>query len=486
MMAVFKYKLNISFLTILFLGALYIAFPSINNSLDSLSYAEEMRSGSYLFRPHHLLYNAFGYLLAHLLNIKSTLSFMCVVNSIFAIACLFLMRSMLSKFMDDCKCAVILMFLGSCFGFIRFATDNEAYIIPLFFSLWASRTILKGKMIFLPSLLAATACLFHQIHFFWWLGLLFLVLLSPEKSQLKWAKKTLLYISGALIVPIAYLMVFYFTKHDSPTIIQFVFHDYFQADNVKLAFKPVTLLLTPVSFIRSFLQVHGYFIPLIQKYTYMSIAMVLAFVCFLLGLFKMKGAVSKRNMDLYSQRFAFTHLLIFIMQLIFAALSDGNAEFMVMLPFALSLYFFIKYELRLFVPACISTGVLIWNLFLALIPYHFMELSSEIPLSRFIAEHSSNVYYLKDNVRVDNILSYYHPGQKYNIKSSLKGRTILDSLMFRNSVVLTDIVNNSTPFSRASVVQNIDQRQLQKYLLVEKDSVPYDLGILHITSIINK
>jgi hypothetical protein len=40
--------------------------------------------------------------------------------------------------------------------------------------------------------------------------------------------------------------------------------------------------------------------------------------------------------------------------------------------------------------------------------------------------------------------------------------------MFRNNVVLTDIVNNSTPFSRASVVQNTDQRQLQKYLLVKK------------------
>ena len=482
-MIIFKYKLNLSFLSILFLGVIYIALPSINNSLDSLAYAEEMRAGSYLFRPHHLLYNAFGYVIANLLNVKDTLSLMCLVNSIFAIACLFLMRSMLSTFMDDRKCAVLLIFLGSCFGFIRFATDNEAYIIPLFFSLWASRTILKEKNIFSTSLLAATACLFHQIHFFWWLGLLFFILLSPETSRVR---KVFQYICGALIVPIAYLIVFYFTKHDSPTIIQFVFHDYFQTGNVELTFKPVSLLLTPISFIRSFLQVHGYFIPLIQQYTYVCIAILVAIICFLLGLFKMKGAVSKRNTDVYSKRFAFIHLFIFIMQLVFAALSDGNAEFMVMLPFAFCLYFFTKYDMQLYVPTCISAGVLIWNLFLALIPSHFMELSSDIPLSRFIAENPSKVYYLKDNVRVDNILSYYHPGQNYNIESSLKGGATLDSLMLRNKTVLTDIVNNSSPFSRASVVLEIDQKQLQNYFLVKKDSVPYDLGVLYITSITNK
>ena len=181
-----------------------------------------------------------------------------------------------------------------------------------------------------------------------------------------------------------------------------------------------------------------------------------------------------------------THLFIFIMQLVFAALSDGNAEFMVMLPFAFCLYFFTKYDMQLYVPTCISAGVLIWNLFLALIPSHFMELSSDIPLSRFIAENPSKVYYLKDNVRVDNILSYYHPGQNYNIESSLKGGATLDSLMLRNKTVLTDIVNNSSPFSRASVVLEIDQKQLQNYFLVKKDSVPYDLGVLYITSITNK
>ena len=75
-MPVLKYRPNLSFLIILLLGVLYITLPSVNNSLDSLAYAEEIRSGSYLFRPHHLLYNAFGYALAHSLNIKNTLSLM--------------------------------------------------------------------------------------------------------------------------------------------------------------------------------------------------------------------------------------------------------------------------------------------------------------------------------------------------------------------------------------------------------------------------
>ncbi len=477
-MRIFDHKISLSFLIILFLGLLYILFPSINNSLDSLAYAQEMREGSYLFRPHHLLYNALGYVFSTFLNIKETLAFMCLMNSVFAIACLFLMRSMLSTFMDDRHCAVLLLFVGSCFGFIRFATDNEAYIVPLFFSLWASRTMLKNKNVFLTSFLAATACLFHQIHVFWWLGLLFLVLLPSQKSQLK---KAFQYFSGALIVPVAYLLVFYLTKHDSPNIIQFVFHDYFQTDDVAVAFKPITLLLTPISFIRSFLQVHGYFLPLIHKYPAITIAILIALFCFARSLFKIKGAVSIRRTDIYSKRFASTHLLIFILQFIFAALSDGNAEFMVMLPFAFTLFFFIKYELRLCVSTHIAIGVLIWNLFLGLIPSHFMELNADFPMSRFIAAHPTNAYFLNDRHRIDNILSYYYPKQHFIIESSSKGISALDSLMSQNHAVFTDIVNNSVSFSRSSVVFKQDNQNLfHKYSLAKKDSIIYDLGILYI------
>jgi len=483
-MPVLKYRPNLSLLTILLLGALYIALPSINNSLDSLAYAEEMRSGSYLFRPHHLLYNAFGYAVAHILNVKNTLPLMCFVNSVFAIACLFMMRSVLAVFTDDRKCAVILIFLGSCFGFLRFATDNEAYIIPLFFSLWASRTILIQKKAFLTSLLASVACLFHQVHFFWWLGLLLMVFFSSETDRAKRTKRVTQYLLGALIVPVSYLIVFYVTKHDSPTFIRFVFHDYYQASNVSVAFKSVSLLLTPISLMRSFVQVHGYFVPLIHKYFYFGIPLLISLACFVVGIFKVKGAVHKRRVNLYSGKFASAHLLIFIMQLLFAAVSDGNAEFMVMLPFALALWLFMKYELKLNAISYLSAGLLIWNLFMALLPYHFMELNPNIALTRFINKHPSEVYYVRDNVQVDNLLSYYYPGQKYNIHSSLKEN--LDSLVLRNNRVLTDVVNNTAPYSRASFVFDVDQKPFQKYLLEKKDSIPYGLGMLYITSITNK
>ncbi len=483
-MPVLKYKPNLSFLAILLLGVLYITLPSINNSLDSLAYAEEIRSGSYLFRPHHLLYNAFGYALAHSLNIKNTLSLMCFVNSIFAIACLFMMRSMLAVFTDDRKCAIILIFLGSCFGFVRFATDNEAYIIPLFFSLWASKTILIQKQAFPTSLLASIACLFHQVNFFWWLGLLFMVFFSSEKGHTKRTKRVTQYLLGALIVPAVYIIVFYLTKHDSPTLIRFVLHDYYQASNVNVAFKPVSLLLTPISLIRSFIQVHGYFVPLIHKYFYFGIPLLISFACFAVGIFKMKGTVHKRRINQYFDKFASAHLLIFIMQLLFAAVSDGNAEFMVMLPFALPLWLFMKYELKLNAVSYLSAGLLIWNLFMAVVPYHFMELNPNIALTRFINKHPSEIYYVRDNVQVDNLLSYYYPGQKYNIHSSLNEN--LDSLVLRSERVLTDVVNNSAPYSRASFVLDVNQKPFQKYLLEKKDSIPYDLGMLYITSVTNK
>ena len=58
--------------------------------------------------------------------------------------------------------------------------------------------------------------------------------------------------------------------------------------------------------------------------------------------------------------------------------------------------------------------------------------------------------------------------------------------MLKNKKVLTDVVNNSAPYSRASFVLDVNQKSFQNYLLEKKDSIPYDLGMLYITSITNK
>ena len=61
---------------------------------------------------------------------------------------------------------------------LRYATENEAYIVPLFFALLASLNwvrFLKEKndrFALYAGLFASLAVLFHQTYIFWWAGLL--------------------------------------------------------------------------------------------------------------------------------------------------------------------------------------------------------------------------------------------------------------------------------------------------------------------------
>ena len=240
-------KIDWSILIIIFIGIVYVMFPSINNTNDSYMYASDVREGIDLFYPHHLLYNAFNYLWTQLFNINVTLKFLCFSNSIFAVGCLLCFRKILLKQLSQLDISYYILLVSSCWGFMRYATDSETYIIPLFFSLLASCYSLYKKSFFITSLLAGIACLFHQIHFFWWLGLGLLAFYESDRL-----KNILLYIGGALIVPITYILVYLICNPmpECDSIIQYILHDYYFVEDVGF-FLDKALLLTPVSFIRT-------------------------------------------------------------------------------------------------------------------------------------------------------------------------------------------------------------------------------------------
>jgi len=283
-------KIDISLLIVIGLTLLYILLPSSNNTSDSLVYSLDIRSGSDLFYSHHLLFNAFGFVLSKLFSINKTLQFMCLINALFAGGCLWIMRRLLLSLTDNRTCALMLILLGSCYGFVRFATDVEAYIISLFFALWGSKVIYFGQKTILTSLLLSVSCLFHQIFVFWWIGLGIFILWNFEKDRIKNGIK---YISTALIVPVIYFAVFLFTENDCNNIFEFIFHDYFKNPTVSISFNSTIFVMTPISFIRTFIQVHGYILPLLQKYFFILIPVSVACICFFIGLIKIKGSITK-------------------------------------------------------------------------------------------------------------------------------------------------------------------------------------------------
>ena len=458
------------------LTLLYILLPSANNTRDSIAFALDIRSNGELFYPHHLLFNAFGFVLSGLFGITKTLSFMCFVNALFAGGCLWMTRQLLSPFTDKKAVAFILLFLGSSYGFMRFATDAESYIIALFFALWGSKVIFSGEKIILASLLLSISSLFHQIFVFWWIGLGIYVWWNFEKYRLK---NSIKYISVALIVPVVYFIAFRFTENDCNNVLEFIFHDYVKNPTVFISLNSAIFLMTPISFIRTFIQVHGYLLPFIHKYFWILIPAVIAGICFIIGLFKLKGGITKKSTAPQANKYAFSHLLIAVLQLLFAAISNGNAKFMFMLPFVLAVFFFVKYTIKLSPLVYLSIGVFLWNLSLAAIPMHFLQTSADEPMVKYIEQHPDETYFFPEYGRIDALLEYQSPDRKFNIYHS---KEVLDSLIQTGNTVLTNAVNNKSIMSRASLLDN-NAGLFSNYTSHKVDSVDYDLGTLYISTV---
>jgi hypothetical protein len=463
---------------LIIMGLLYVFLPSVNHSGDTFEYACNIRNGENLFRPHHLLYNAFYFLLTKVFAITETLWFICLMNALFAVACLLLMNVILAPFLEKRMRLWMLIFLGSCFGFMRYATTGETYIVPLFFSLLASWLALSRKNVFLTGLVAAIACLFHQIHFFWWLGLLYFALTVSKDKRLK---VFILYGIASCIVPIVYFLAFYFTNNDSSSVFEFIVHDYVHSENVEFSIKTKALLLTPISFVRTFFQIHGYMLPFIQKFPFSLLFILCSIVLGVIGCFQLKYCSKINNTNQFDQRFAQTHLLIFVLQLLFAFISDGNAEFMVMLPFALALFVFIRYSFRRLAVIAFASGVLIWNLVFGILPYHFLELMPEAAICRYIKQHPNEVYYIENRQTVSTKLHYELPDNTFQIELAKKDNHLLDSLLRDNQSVISDILTPRT-VSRASFV-NSNSEFLASYNILTQDTIPFDLGILILSKI---
>ena len=467
-------KVDYSILIVCFMGLLYFLLPTANSTLDSYSYAYSIREGIYLFRYHHLLYNVFPHIFTSFFNINNTLSFVCGMNALFAMLCLFITRLILLHYIDIKKTALYMFFLGSCFGFIRFATDGEAYILPLFIALCASYLALKKKDIFLISLVAAIACLFHQMFVFWWIGLYLFIFMEYKDKRVNYFLK---YATAALIVPIVYVLVFYLTEHDTSNVIEYVFHDYIKNDSVNISFKKTTLLFIPANFIRTFVQVHGYFIPLLKQYLWLVIFSIAAILCFLLALLKIKNSILKiSTLSTFDSRYALSHLITFLLHFIFACISDGNAEFMYMLPFLLIIWLIIKYNVNERLLLYFSLGLFTWNFMLGIVPSHFLQLNSNKALVDYMATNPTETYLVNDYNTTINLLEYHYPEKRIEVHKI----ELIDSLITNNNSFLTDAIGNDKFMSRANIIKGFNDSLELKYKSEIIESLKYDLGELKI------
>ena len=243
---------------------IYFLFPNNNLSVDSLDYGSSVKYGVDLFSPHHLLYNYFNFVLFSVIKVVlpaiDALKFMQFTNALFTVLSLLLLRKLILKLTNDKdKADIWTFFVATCFGVMRFAVEAETYVMPIFFSIISSYyyfNYLRNKRlinILLCSIFISVACLFHQIHLFWGIGLFFGLLFFGKTNHV------LVFSGTTLLVPFVYslvLVIHYQINFSFENLVRFL-GDYYFSDNADVKIGLINLIITPITFFRTFFQVHG-------------------------------------------------------------------------------------------------------------------------------------------------------------------------------------------------------------------------------------
>jgi hypothetical protein len=474
----------------------YIAFPTNNSTVDAYGYAGHIKYGESLFQSHHLLYSFLGFIgynIFVLLGFSSdVLAFLKVFNALSASISLMLLGYILMLlFNNKAKTLSWIFFAGSTWGVMRFATENETYLFPIMFSLAGSFFFLKFtsnqkvKFLFLSGSFAALACLFHQIHFFWWVALPIGLLLQRQ------VKNAILFTIPALIVPIAYILatfVYYNNPIEPNSLLQFVFRDFYSG-HANVATGLTSFMFTAMSLFRTFLQVHGYIFVLIKAQPIYILGFALSLVLFVVTLFFVKTI--KFSFKIKTTAFLIPHIIAFILQFIFAFLSSGNAEFMVMLPFlmALTLPFFLSSETS--VVSYIASGMLIWNITLGLIPLNNKILdSSKMVVSKVTGTDQCKTFFVVFNKPlIENIVKYQTKRMPSNVVSGINKvdvkeiKIIIEASLNAGKAVYTDCLSRPNTLSRESILTDTRNDIFEGYTLVKVDSLETISGKYYLTQV---
>ena len=452
-----------SWLIIAILTCLYLCFPCGLSTGDIWYYAASVKYGREIFVPHHLLYNALGLVFCRIPSQMGfeVISSMKVMNALFAFLTLIAVQQILYRYkLTEKQTAIIISLAGLSFSVIRYATENETYIVPLFFALIASFNYLKYldnrgvKNLLYTGLWASISILFHQTYIFWWLGLLFGFILEKNKKQI------LLYLLISLIVPVTYLIVILtiqggFVWHN---IIGFLLGDF--NTTAKLEISVRALFFSVVNLGRSFIQVHGYMFNMVKGSFFWVLPGVVSLLFGASALLKFpgKGTIS------IPKRFAFVHIVILILQLIFAALLNGNAEFMVMIPvlvFILFPFFTSGYEKFLF---RILVGMAIWNISYGLIPLHYKDGAPEKFLCKAAMSVDKPVVIVSDEQLINSMI-YYQTGETI-FPNIYKSPAVLQ-LLRAEPTILDEVIVNSLKRGVAVVTNCINENTISKSSIIE-------------------
>ena len=159
------------------IGLVYLSFPTRNYYWDGISFASAIESSnrfnSSLIHPHHLLYNAFGFVL-YRLTIQLGFHFRAVevlqfTNCILSVGCALLLARFLQRALQSYFLTAVMV---AAFSFSstwwKYSTDADSYVLSVLFLLIALNLLLGAREVrSVPLALAHVAAMcFHQLAVF--------------------------------------------------------------------------------------------------------------------------------------------------------------------------------------------------------------------------------------------------------------------------------------------------------------------------------
>lgn len=296
---------------------------------DVLEFEGDFKS---MLSPHHLLYMPWCALwlpIIRFLHIDPIAGFTCV-NLILYILTLEVLRAWFLKFnATQSNVQLLIWFLLGSFGLLRFALENETYIVPLFLAISGSYLVENTKKTAssIGWMSIALAVLFHQSYIFW-----FLAYTLKAITNRKWIAPIL---SGGLIL-FAYLLAAYASNE---SISNYVIHDVNQG-LVDTQIGPMNFVFTAVNLVRMVIQIHGSMLFIILDWHLLSIVGMIGLLLLITSSLGFVWLQVSNRQKQFTKMHIFNEALswVLFLQLGFAFYSVGNAEFMVMLlPVALLL-----------------------------------------------------------------------------------------------------------------------------------------------------
>lgn len=494
---------------ILLLTLLTLLLPTRNSTADAWYYAACVRHGHDLLLPHHLLHNAVGWLWLRLLSPlqPEVLRALLALNALGYGGVLLGLRTLLRRLTADDALRLALLALAGCsFGLLRFATENETYVLPLLLSVWASVAWLRHLRtaallpLLLAGLLAAGACLLHQLQAWWWLGLLIGTALYSSRRG-----AVLAFAAPVLLVPLAYwlALAYWHLPPTLPALVRFALHDFLTGSAGAPTSVLKATLLTVANVVRTFAQVHGSTLALLRRLPWLAVVPLWGLVAVVWAWLKRPRtaetpARSTDELPSVQQRaLRRTHGLILGLHLAFAAWASGNAEFMVMLPVLLTLLLTAAPR-TLARPITAAAGALLaWNLAFGLLPNHLLDFTNLPPLLARVRQEPNTLFLLDNHNLVLNRLHYLtgHDGEPNVLPAPdlllakrrytpAQLQTWLRAQQQTGHRLSTDALNGPQLLDRASLLRQQEATELLRgFLPAVRDTFPTFFGPRYLTDL---